>query len=216
VAREAHGGTTLAFRPEVLDRSVTGELKQGRRVGETLREKWHLDALLAVGGMATVYAATHRNGARCAVKILDAHEEEDIKQRFLREGYIANRVDHPGAVRILDDDVAEDGSAFLVMELLEGMSLDAFADTQGGVLTARQVMLVSYHLLDILAAAHEKGIVHRDIKPENVFLTIDGSIKILDFGIARMVEEGGGVRLTVDGRTMGTQAFMYPEQSRGR
>src|ERR1700677_5142164 len=92
------------------------------RVGTVLREKYHLDSILGSGGMAVVYAATHRNTKRFAVKML--HPElsirEDIRTRFLREGYVANSVKHPGAVAVIDDDVAEDGSAFLVMELLEG------------------------------------------------------------------------------------------------
>jgi serine/threonine-protein kinase len=199
----------------VVEAIEEAEKEQTRRVGQTLREKWHLDALLGVGGMATVYAATHRNGARCAVKVLHAGEDQEIKQRFQREGYIANRVEHPGAVRVFDDDVAEDGCPFLVMELLDGTSLYGCANELGGKLPMQQVMLVSYALLDVLTAAHEKGIIHRDIKPENIFLTSDGSIKILDFGIARILEDNG-VRRTMDGRTMGTPAFMSPEQSRGR
>lgn len=208
-------GTAGASHRRVLEANEAGETEQIRRVGQTLREKWHLDALLGVGGMAAVYAATHRNGARCAVKILHPGEDEETKQRFQREGYIANRVEHAGAVRVFDDDVAEDGCPFLVMELLEGKSLYAYANELGGKVLPQQVMLVSYALLDVLAAAHETGIVHRDIKPENIFLTEEGAIKILDFGIARLVEENS-VRRTQEGRTMGTPAFMSPEQSRGR
>ena len=210
-----HDGTAGASHLHVLEANEAAEIEQMRRVGQTLREKWHLDALLGVGGMATVYAATHRNGAKCAVKILRPGEDEETKQRFQREGYIANRVEHAGAVRVFDDDVAEDGCPFLVMELLEGKSLYAYANELGGKVPPQQVMLVSYALLDVLAAAHETGIVHRDVKPENIFLTDDGSIKILDFGIARLVEENS-VRRTQEGRTMGTPAFMSPEQSRGR
>jgi serine/threonine-protein kinase len=94
------------------------------RVGSWLREKWRLDSLVGVGGMAAVYAATHRNGSRGAVKML--HPELSIdaesRERFLREGYVANKVGHPGAVSVIDDDVA-DGAIFLVMELLEGVAL---------------------------------------------------------------------------------------------
>src|SRR5215471_19868791 len=96
------------------------------RLGTTLNGKWRLDEVLGIGGMATVYAATHRNQKRVAIKML--HPEVSIDQhvttRFTREGYVANTVAHPGAVSVLDDDVAEDGSAFLVMELLEGETLD--------------------------------------------------------------------------------------------
>jgi len=98
-----------------------------QRIGQVLREKWRLDALLGVGGMAAVYAATHRNQKRVAIKML--HPElsfnSAVRQRFLREGYVANTVQHSGAVSVDDDDVSEDGCAFLVMELLDGETLDA-------------------------------------------------------------------------------------------
>src|SRR5450755_3669237 len=99
------------------------------RLGTVLLGKYRLDRVLGVGGMAVVYKATHRNQAEFAIKML--HPElsfnEDIRTRFLREGYAANSVKHPGSVRVVDDDVAEDGAAFLVMELLDGMPCDALA-----------------------------------------------------------------------------------------
>src|SRR5271166_6094668 len=95
------------------------------RVGSTLCRKYTLDALIGVGGMAAVYRATHRVGNRVAIKMLHPHIaiSADTRARFLREGYVANHVDHEGAVRVLDDDTAEDGSVFLAMELLEGETL---------------------------------------------------------------------------------------------
>src|SRR5690242_671717 len=112
------------------------------RVGTVVNRKYHLDALLGVGGMATVFAATHRNGSRVAIKML--HPEltlkADLKKRFLREGYVANSIGHPGAVRVLDDDTAEDGAVFLVMELLEGETLAARADRTGGKLPLDEVL----------------------------------------------------------------------------
>jgi eukaryotic-like serine/threonine-protein kinase len=200
---------------------VSEELRQeaDARVGTTLLDKWHLDALIGIGGMAAVFAATHRNGLRGAVKILwfPCSCDEEIRSRFLREGYIANRVDHPGAVRVLDDDTTTDGRAFLVMELLDGQPLHVLAEAQGGRLDAARVLLVSYQVLDVLGAAHDQGIVHRDIKPENLFLTSDGRVKVLDFGIAR-IDEGGApaARTTQSGALMGTPGFMAPEQARGR
>jgi serine/threonine-protein kinase len=86
------------------------------RIGTVLREKWRLDVLLGLGGMAAVYAATHRNGSRVAVKVLHTEVSMNplVRQRFLREGYTANKVEHPGIVTVSDDDVAEDGAAFLI------------------------------------------------------------------------------------------------------
>jgi serine/threonine-protein kinase len=191
------------------------------RLGAVLREKWRLDALLGVGGMAAVYAATHRNGKRGAVKMLhiEVSNDADARKRFLREGYVANAVAHPGAVSVLDDDVAEDGAVFLVMELLEGQNIDARAESHpGGKLPPEEVLAIADQLLDILAAAHAKGIVHRDLKPENLFLTQTGQVKVLDFGLARLQELSrgpNGQRLTTTGSAMGTPAFMPPEQALG-
>src|SRR5258708_7054483 len=97
-----------------------------QRIGQALREKWRLDVLLGVGGMAAVYAATHRNGSRVAIKILHAElsVSSEIRMRFLREGYAANAVGHDGVVSVSDDDVGEDGAPFLVMELLDGETLE--------------------------------------------------------------------------------------------
>src|SRR5215472_15760989 len=96
------------------------------RVGTTLGDKYTLDRLIGVGGMAAVYAATHRNRNRVAVKVLHrvVAANGTVRTRFLREGFVANTVDHPGAVRVLDEEALEDGTVFLVMELLEGRSLE--------------------------------------------------------------------------------------------
>src|SRR5215472_303700 len=89
------------------------------RVGTSLTKKYRLERLIGIGGMATVYEAAHRNGLRVAIKILHPHLSlnADLRSRFLREGYVANKVKHRGAVRVLDDDAAADGAVFLVMEL---------------------------------------------------------------------------------------------------
>jgi tRNA A-37 threonylcarbamoyl transferase component Bud32 len=188
------------------------------RVGKVVKEKWRLDALLGVGGMAAVYAATHRNKMRAAVKMLHPElcGQESIRTRFLREGYLANTVEHPGAVQVIDDDVAEDGSAFLVMELLDGETVEARVQRKGGKLEASEVLIITDKVLDVLAAAHAKGIVHRDIKPENMFLTRAGTFKVLDFGIARIFEGASDKNKTSAGLVMGTPAFMAPEQSLAR
>ncbi|MGA2448497.1 MAG: serine/threonine-protein kinase [Polyangiaceae bacterium] len=188
-------------------------------VGTVLRGKYRLDRVLGIGGMAVVYAATHRNQKRFAVKIL--HTElslrQDIRARFLREGYAANTVDHPGAVTVLDDDVTEDGAAFLVMELLEGESVERLWENRGRKLPAGAALTVAHQLMDVLAAAHAKAIVHRDIKPANLFVTREAQLKVLDFGIARVRDAAiSGAQATGTGLVLGTPAFMSPEQALAR
>lgn len=186
------------------------------RVGRTLGGKYTLEGLLGVGGMAAVYRGRHRNGNRVAVKILHAEVSlsANIRERFLREGYVANRVDHEGAVRVLDDDLAEDGAPYLVMELLEGQTLEDYILAKGGKLSPQEVLPFIDQLLQVLIAAHAKGIVHRDIKPENLFLTKRAQqLKVLDFGIARLNEQAR--QATRTGSVMGTPVYMSPEQARG-
>ncbi|HEX2872419.1 MAG TPA: protein kinase [Polyangiaceae bacterium] len=188
------------------------------RIGSVIKDKWRLDRLLGVGGMACVYSATHRNKKRAAVKMLHREYSTDssIRERFLREGYLANSVGHRGVVTVDDDDIAEDGTAFIVMELLDGETLEQRWRRKEQRLPLEEALAVADQVLDALAAAHEKGVVHRDLKPENLFLTRDGVVKLLDFGIGRLKEMKGVSTNTLSGATMGTPAFMAPEQARGR
>jgi serine/threonine-protein kinase len=188
-------------------------------IGTVLRGKYLLDRVLGVGGMAVVYAATHRNQKRFAVKVLrrELSVQPDIRARFLREGYAANTVDHPGAVAVLDDDTAEDGSAFLVMELLDGSSVEDLWERCSRRVPWMAALGIVDQLLDVLAVAHAKDIVHRDIKPANLFATKDRQVKVLDFGIARVRDAAvNQTRATGTGLVLGTPAFMSPEQALGR
>jgi len=198
--------------------TVTERVRCARaRIGTVLKKKWHLDQLLGVGGMAAVYAATHRNKKRVAIKMLHAElsQDEAIRKRFLREGYIANSVAQRGAVAVDYDDVTEEGLAFLVMELLDGETIEHRWRRKDRSLSPIEALSLVDQLLDTLAAAHGRGIVHRDLKPENMFLTRDGTVKVLDFGIAR-VRELSTPQTTLAGSAIGTPAFMAPEQARGR
>ncbi len=189
-----------------------------RRVGTVLAGKWSIQRLIGVGGTAAVYVGLHRNNKRAAIKVLhpELSVDPDIRTRFLREGYVANTVGHPGAVRVDDDDVTGDGAVFLVMELLDGETVNARWSRKSRRLDQAEVLWIGEQVLDVLAAAHDKGIVHRDIKPENLFITRDGVLKVLDFGIARLRDPDARTTTTRSGMSMGTPAYMAPEQARGR
>jgi serine/threonine-protein kinase len=214
VVSDAHGDPSFDEVTTLVDPLVA---RAKTRLGQVLRQKWRLDVLLGVGGMAAVYAATHRNGGRAALKILHAELSlnADACARFLREGYAANSLGHDGAVKVIDDDTAEDGAAFLVMELLDGETLEDRRVRLGGQLSEDEVLSMADQLLDVLTAAHAKGVIHRDLKCENVFLTRDGRVKVLDFGIARLREMSSARTATQLGAAMGTPYYMAPEQARG-
>ena len=191
-------------------------------MGTVLSDKWTLERLIGVGGMAAVYAGKHRNGAKAAVKVLhpDLARHKEVRERFLREGYASNRVDHPGAVKVLDDDVVaagdDAGTAYIVMELLEGESLQDRLE-RGPPVGEREFLSIAEEVLEVLEAAHANSVVHRDLKPENLFLAKgeggQSRVKVLDFGLARLLD---GQTITSYGLALGTPSFMSPEQAAGR
>jgi serine/threonine-protein kinase len=194
------------------------------RLGSVLSDKWTIEKLLGVGGMAAVYAARHRNGARAAIKVLhpDLSRNKEVRERFRREGYAANLVEHPGVVKVLDDDVVASGAlagtVYLVMELLTGQLLQDRLEN-GPPMGEIEFLEIAVSVLDVLDAAHARGVIHRDLKPENLFLSQDESgetakrrVKVLDFGLARLQE---GQSITTHGLALGTPSFMSPEQAAG-
>jgi eukaryotic-like serine/threonine-protein kinase len=186
-----------------------------QRIGTTLRDKWTLERLIAVGGMAAVYVAVHKIGRRDAVKILrsEAMGSRELVERFEQEAHAVNRFHHAGVVEVRDFDRDENGVPFLVMELLEGEPLVESAQRERPPLD--EALRYLDELLDVLAAAHAQGIIHRDIKPDNLFITHEGQLKVLDFGIARMLEGSPRQHRTAAGMVIGTPEYMSPEQVLG-
>ena len=210
----------MAEPPVSSPSAITGapdeKARARARVGRTINGKWQLDALLGVGGMASVYAATHhRNGSRAALKILHPEFGRDagIRDRFLREGKVANKVEHRGRVMILDDDVTEQDEPFLVMELLEGETVQQLWKRKARRVPVLEALAIMEQVLDALESFHAMSIIHRDLKPANIFITRDETVKLLDFGVARMRDAEGG--LTRAGTALGTPSFMAPEQAMG-
>jgi hypothetical protein len=195
--------------------ALSEDERAAARVGRTIKGKWTIDSLLGVGGMAAVYAASHRNGQRAALKILhtDYARDKVICERFLREAYVSNKVNHPACVNVLDDDVTDDEEPFLVMELLDGETVRDAWKASGRVMPAPVVLQIADRVLDCLAACHAIGVIHRDLKPANVFLTRAGEVKVLDFGVAQM--RSATAERTAAGTALGTPAYMSPEQAMG-
>jgi Tol biopolymer transport system component len=184
---------------------------------------YDIQSLLGAGGMGEVYRAKDtRLGRDVALKILPESfaRESDRLRRFEQEARAVAALNHPNILAIHDIGQHE-GSPFLVSELLEGESLGATLDR--GALPQRKTNEYGVQIAQGLAAAHEKGIVHRDLKPENIFVTKDGRIKILDFGLAKLAQNAaagsGEITLTSErtaaGVVMGTASYMAPEQVRG-
>jgi serine/threonine-protein kinase len=187
--------------------------------GAVLSRRWRLLHKLGDGGMGEVYAAEPVDGgARVAIKLLRPEYlgDSQVLARFLEEGHLCTRLVHPNIARMLECASAEDGSPYLVMELLEGVPLSAYTQN-GGRISVVQAVPILQGMLAGLAAAHAQGVIHRDLKPDNVFLTRmpDGTfaVKVLDFGIAKVMDAAGGMgSRTRTGMLLGTPAYMSPEQ----
>ena len=176
-------------------------------VGRVIRGRYHIEKLLARGGMATVYLATdNRLDRKVAIKVIHPHLANDkvFREKFEREAKIAARLSHPNLVNVFDQ--AEDGDVvFLAMEYVSGITLRQALD-DFGALSAERALDVFEPLMSALAAAHSAGVLHRDIKPENVLLSDDGKVKLSDFGLARPISAQ-----TQTGGIVGTVAYLSPE-----
>jgi serine/threonine-protein kinase len=189
--------------------------------GALLAGKYRLEKIIGHGGMGSVWAATHVGiEQRVAIKIVSPQyaRQPDIRRRFDVEAKASVRLKSRYVVQVFDNGELDDGTPYLVMELLEGESLAARLKHLGPVPVADAARIL-VHVGKALHKAHELGIVHRDIKPENVFLSRstddDGYIaKVLDFGIAKMATTGEG-STTRTGSLLGTPMYMSPEQARG-
>jgi eukaryotic-like serine/threonine-protein kinase len=162
---------------------------------------------LGSGGMGQVFRARHKGlGRDVALKLLRDGAQEH-RERLLREAKLLARIDHPNVVRVLDAG-EEDGEAYLVMELVEGDSL-----ARALPLPPLEALCVARAVGEGLAAAHAAGVVHRDIKPENVLVTVDGQVKVADFGIGRALDGGGA--LTAPNVAAGSPGYVAPEALKG-
>ena len=176
-------------------------------IGQTVGGRYHVDSLIAQGGMASVFLATDlRLDRKVALKVIHPHLANDASfvSKFTREAKIAAALAHPNLINVFDQ--GQDGAlVFLAMEYIKGITLRQALD-DFGAFDSEQTLELIEGVLAGLAAAHKAGILHRDIKPENVFLADDGRIKLGDFGLAREIQNN-----TTTGNLIGTVAYLSPE-----
>jgi len=193
-------------------------------VGTVLDGQYNIESLLGKGGMGAVYLARHiLLGDRVAIKILppEVRNNAEWLRRFRREGQAARRFRHANAVTVYDLRTASDGTIYMVMEYVEGHTLDAELKKRGRF-TAAEAFEILEPIMSVLNTAHAMGVIHRDLKPENIMMgkaTTGGEspIKLLDLGIAKMreiagVDSSGTTELTMAGQVLGTPYYMSPEQ----
>jgi serine/threonine-protein kinase len=184
------------------------------RVGGVLVETYRLERLIAEGSMGSVYEARHlRIPKRFAVKFLriDLMDNAEALKRFQREAEVVAGLDHPNIVAIYDYNVSEDGSPYIVLEYLDGQHL-ARRLHEHGKLALDEVLPIVAAVGGALAVAHARDVIHRDLKPENIVLCADGSVKVVDFGVAKL---RGAPELTAVNTIVGTVPYMAPEQLMG-
>lgn len=194
-------------------------------IDRVLAGRYRLSAIIGVGGMGHVYRATQLSMERAvAVKILRPDICTDLESRdvwiarFRREVDALSRLQHPNTVTVHDYGESQDGECFIVMEMLTGATLGSLQEG-GASLEAKRVIRIARQVARSLAEAHSHGIVHRDLKPDNIFLTSmhgeEDFIKVVDFGIAKILEGADIASITSPGLVPGTPAFMSPEQAAG-
>ncbi len=182
-------------------------------IGKMLDERYEILDVLGTGGMAVVYRAyDHRLNRYVAVKILKGElaTDQDLRRRFHDESQSVAMLSHPNIVSIYDVNQVE-GREFIVMELIDGITLKQYMKKRGGCLNWREALHFISQIMQALKHAHSRGIIHRDIKPENVMVLRDGSVKVMDFGIARSTTS----QATVTQEAIGSVHYISPEQARG-
>ncbi len=191
------------------------ESDHGAMVGRVLDGQYEIEAFIAAGGMGAVYRARHiLLGDRVAIKILPVGMQQNAEwlKRFQREGQAARRFRHPNAVVVHDLRTSSDGLIYLVMEFVEGTTLEQMQHERGRLSPAESLPIIEA-VASVLDAAHAQGVVHRDLKPSNIMITRDGTVKLLDLGIAKIRDAGPEqTGLTTEGQFLGTPYFMSPEQ----
>lgn len=183
-------------------------------IGKKLDGRYLIESLIGVGGMANVYKGRDvRTGNQIAVKVLKEEflDNEELVRRFKNESKAISILNHPNIVKVYDVSVT-DQLQYIVMEYIDGITLKEYLKQRNGALTWKEVVHFATQVLSALDHAHSKGIVHRDVKPQNIMLQADGSIKMMDFGIARFSRAQSQ---TVSDKAIGSVHYISPEQAKG-
>ena len=183
-------------------------------IGKRLDGRYSIESLVGVGGMANVYRGTDlKTGNQIAVKVLKDEflDNEELVRRFKNESKAISILSHPNIVKVYDVSVT-DKLQYIVMEYVDGITLKEYLKQRGGALTWKETVHFATQILSALQHAHSKGIIHRDVKPQNIMLLADGSIKMMDFGIARFSRAQSQ---TVSDKAIGSVHYISPEQAKG-
>jgi serine/threonine protein kinase len=181
-------------------------------------QNYKITSLLGEGGMGTVYLAEHITiGRKVAVKIIHPHllKNESIRERFKNEAAVMSKLQHPNIV-LLYDYFSDENGLYLIMEYVDGIDLGSYLEKINAPLDEDLAKAFMNQMLSAFSHAHENNVIHRDIKPSNILITSNGTIKVLDFGIAKLLTTLESNQLTQTGTQLGTVYYMSPEQVQGK
>src|SRR5664280_477209 len=203
--------TSKLQRTEAIGVSVEGEVLRGDNF------QWRLGRPIGVGSFGSVSLAYDETGREAVIKCLKPEfvGNEVFNRRILCEFEVMRALNHPTIPCVFDQGLTRQDVPFFAMEYLHGQTLEIRRLRNAGRLELSFALKAAAHVLVALEHAHSRGVIHRDVTPNNIYITNDGTVKLLDFGICQAIECSGALEILASGKVMGTPGFMAPEQARG-